>query len=104
MVPTAEINRLPKDHRRIEDKASCPLSWRLCLPKNWDETSVTTEEERLVIRRRRNRARIPDETRHRPKAELAIEMIDQLTDWDITHPWWWSLMPVTACTVPSAPV
>lgn len=70
----------------VTDQASCPLNWRLFLPRSWDETSATTEEERSQIRKRRDRARIPADVGHRPKADLALEMIDQLTDWGVTPP------------------
>ncbi len=51
------------------DRASCPLGWRLFLPKSWDEDE-----------QRRRRARIPEETRHLPKWQLALEIIDQLLE------------------------
>jgi len=54
------------------DRASCPLGWRLFLPKSWDED----EERRL-------RARIPEEMRHAPKWQLALEIIDQLLEWGL---------------------
>ena len=54
------------------DQASCPLGWRLFLPKSWDEDA-----------QRRRRARIPDEMRHVPKWQLALEIIDQLLEWGL---------------------
>ncbi len=54
------------------DQASCPLGWRLFLPKSWDEDA-----------QRRRRARIPDEVRHVPKWQLALEIIDQLLEWGL---------------------
>lgn len=54
------------------DRASCPLGWRLFLPKGWDE-----DEDR------RTRARIPEEIRHVPKWQLALEIIDQLLEWGL---------------------
>ena len=54
------------------DRASCPLGWRLFLPRSWDE-----DEER------RRRARIPEEMRHVPKWQLALEIIDQLLEWGL---------------------
>ena len=54
------------------DRASCPLQWRLLLPKSWDE-----DEDR------RARARIPEEIRHVPKWQLALEIIDQLIEWGL---------------------
>lgn len=54
------------------DRASCPLQWRLFVPKSWDQ-----DEER------RRRARIPEEVRHLPKWQLALEIIDQLLGWGL---------------------
>ena len=54
------------------DRASCPLGWRLFLPKAWDR-----DEER------RRRARIPEEVGHVPKWQLALEIIDQLLEWGL---------------------
>lgn len=54
------------------DSASCPLGWRLFLPKSWDEDE-----------QRRRRARIPEEMRHVPKWQLALEIIDQLLEWGL---------------------
>ena len=54
------------------DRASCPLGWRLFLPPSWDQDEP-----------RRRRARIPDEVRHVPKWQLALEVIDQLLEWGL---------------------
>lgn len=54
------------------DRASCPLGWRLFVPASWDQ-----DDER------RRRARIPDEIRHVPKWQLALEIIDQLLEWGL---------------------
>jgi SRSO17 transposase len=54
------------------DRASCPLGWRLFLPKSWDQDPE-----------RRRRARIPHELRHVPKWQLALEIIDQLLAWGL---------------------
>ena len=54
------------------DRASCPLQWRLFLPQSWDQ-----DEER------RRRARIPEDVRHVPKWQLALEIIDQLLEWGL---------------------
>ncbi len=56
------------------DHASCPLGWRLFLPKSWDEDE-----------QRRRRARIPEEIRHVPKWQLALEIIDQLIEWGLAR-------------------
>jgi SRSO17 transposase len=56
----------------VTDRASCPLGWRLFLPKSWDQ-----DEDR------RERARIPEEARHIPKWQLALELLDQLIGWGL---------------------
>ncbi|MER0241343.1 IS701 family transposase [Streptomyces sp. HSW2009] len=52
------------------ETASCPLQWRLFLPKEWD---ADTE--------RRTATRIPPEIAHREKWRLALDMLDRLADW-----------------------
>ncbi|HWT24864.1 MAG TPA: IS701 family transposase [Solirubrobacteraceae bacterium] len=54
------------------DRASCPLQWRLFLPTSWDQDE-----------QRRRRARIPQEVRHLPKWQLALEILDQLLGWGL---------------------
>ncbi len=51
------------------DTASCPLSWRLFLPASWDGPDAAG---------RRKHCRIPDTVHHRPKWQLALEMLDEL--------------------------
>ncbi|MFJ2095477.1 transposase [Streptomyces sp. NPDC087901] len=51
------------------DTASCPLSWRLFLPGSWDQPEGAD---------RRARCRIPEEEHHRPKWQLALDMLDEL--------------------------
>lgn len=84
----------------MTDMASCPLDWRLFLPASWDETTADTEQERLLIRQRRIRAQIPADVGHRPKWELACEMIDELGNWGVSPPRWSSrtlVMVTTDC-------
>ncbi len=57
------------------DQASCPLDWRLFLPESWD-----TDTER------RRKAHVPDHERHRPKWQLALDMLDELAGWDLVPP------------------
>jgi SRSO17 transposase len=57
------------------DAASCPLDWRIYLPAEWDDDGE-----------RRRKAHVPDEVRHRPKWQLALEMIDELRGWGIDPP------------------
>jgi SRSO17 transposase len=68
------------------DTASAPLDWRLFLPEAWDDTKAPDGEGAAAIRGRRVRAGIPDDEHHRPKWEMALEMIDELTDWGRTPP------------------
>ncbi|WP_406371723.1 IS701 family transposase [Streptomyces sp. NBC_01550] len=51
------------------DTASCPLAWRLFLPRSWDGPEAAG---------RRARCRVPDEEHHRPKWQLAVDMLDEL--------------------------
>lgn len=56
----------------VSDAASCPLDWRLFLPEAWDEDGE-----------RRKQAHLPPEERHRPKWQLALEMVDELRGWGL---------------------
>jgi SRSO17 transposase len=58
----------------VTAQASCPLDWRLFLPESWNEDP------------RRVACRVPEEVAHKPKWELALDMIDELTGWGITAP------------------
>lgn len=68
----------------VTDAASCPLDWRLFLPEKWDETWAATNEDAERITIKRAKAQIPETVRHRPKWELALEMIDELNVWGHT--------------------
>jgi SRSO17 transposase len=57
------------------DAASCPLDWRIYLPAEWDQDAE-----------RRAKAHVPDDVGHRPKWELALEMIDELAGWGVAAP------------------
>ncbi|HXJ79956.1 MAG TPA: IS701 family transposase [Candidatus Methylomirabilis sp.] len=61
------------------DEASCPLDWRLFIPKEWDEPSKWNRE-------RRAKAKLPDDVHHVEKWRLALEMIDELVGWGLTPP------------------
>ncbi|MFE6744189.1 IS701 family transposase [Streptomyces tubercidicus] len=54
----------------VSDTASCPLSWRLFLPATWDGPEAEA---------RRRACRIPETEHHRPKWQLALDMLDQLS-------------------------
>ena len=57
------------------EAASCPLDWRLFLPAAWDDDAV-----------RRAKVHLPPEERHRPKWQLALEMLDELRAWGLSPP------------------
>ena len=57
------------------DAASCPIDWRLFLPEEWDDDLE-----------RRRKAHVPDEVGHRPKWQLALDMLDELAGWELVPP------------------
>jgi SRSO17 transposase len=57
------------------DQASCPLDWRLFLPLEWDDDAE-----------RRRKAHLPDHERHRPKWQLALDLVDELAGWGLRPP------------------
>jgi SRSO17 transposase len=57
------------------EAASCPLTWRLFLPVAWDCDAL-----------RRAKAHLPAGERHRPKWQLALEMLDELRTWGLSPP------------------
>ena len=60
-------------------EASCPLGWRLYLPKAWIEDAERSQEVKL-----------PKGMTYRSQAELALELIDQMLSWEVP------LLPVVA--------
>jgi SRSO17 transposase len=59
----------------VTDQASCPIDWRLFLPQSWDADLE-----------RRRKAHLPDEVGHRPRWQLALDMLDELGDWELVAP------------------
>ena len=53
-------------------EASCPLGWRLYLPRAWIEDQERAQDVKL-----------PEDTRYRTAAELALELIDQMLSWEV---------------------
>src|SRR6266550_5011403 len=49
------------------EQGSCPVNWRLTLPRGWDDDAE-----------RRRRARIPTNERHRPWWQYVLEIIDEM--------------------------
>jgi len=68
------------------DAASAPLDWRLYVPERWDEHCAADPADAAAVAVRRQRCAIPDTERHRPKWQMALEMIDELTAWGRTPP------------------
>jgi SRSO17 transposase len=67
------------------EQASLAANWRLFCPSSWDDTTIdeaTIDDAAAAeqVRRRRARAGIPDQVRHREKWRLALDMLDQMTD------------------------
>ncbi len=61
------------------DEASCPLDWRLFIPKEWDEESEFNKQ-------RRAKAHLPEDVGHTEKWRLALEVIDELRSWGLAPP------------------
>lgn len=61
------------------DEASCPLDWRLFLPKEWDEDGEFNQD-------RRAKAGLPEDVHHVEKWRLALEMIDEIAGWGLDPP------------------
>lgn len=59
----------------VGDTASCPLQWRLFLPKEW-----------VADTHRRTVTRVPPEAGHREKWRLALDMPDELAGWCMRPP------------------
>jgi SRSO17 transposase len=57
------------------DQASCPIDWRLFLPNSWDADTA-----------RRRAAHLPEAVGHRPKWQLALDMVDELGGWGLAPP------------------
>src|SRR5215471_2350702 len=53
-------------------EASCPLGWRLYLPRAWIDNAERAEEVKL-----------PEKLAYRSQAELALELIDQMLSWEV---------------------
>src|SRR6266567_738266 len=62
----------------VNEHASCAADWRLFCPGSWDDTALADPVAAAGARRRRERAGIPDEVRHREKWRLALDMIEEM--------------------------
>jgi len=54
------------------ETVGCAVNWRLFLPEQWDSDTE-----------RRARCGVPDDVRHLPKWQLALDAIDELGEWGI---------------------
>jgi SRSO17 transposase len=61
----------------VTERASCPLNWRLFVPDSWDDPAMA---ERRVA------CQLPQRVRHRPKWQLALDMVDELEGWGLRPP------------------
>jgi SRSO17 transposase len=61
----------------VTEQASCPLDWRLFMPESWDQDALAE---------RRAACHLPDSVRHRPKWQLALDMLDELATWGLAPP------------------
>ncbi|MBO2448772.1 IS701 family transposase [Actinomadura barringtoniae] len=58
------------------DLGSCPVNWKLQLPRSWNDDLE-----------RRKRTHLPDEERHRPRWSHLLDAVDEMAlDWDLTPP------------------
>ncbi|MBB4781498.1 SRSO17 transposase [Streptomyces rapamycinicus] len=60
----------------MSDTVSCPLNWRLFLPREWAEDAV-----------RRRRTGVPEDVGHREKWRLALDALDALEALDELAAW-----------------
>lgn len=70
----------------VTDTGSAALNWRLFLPDSWDDALAEDEGQAEHIAQRRRRCAIPEQVRHRPKWQLALDMLDELAAWGLVPP------------------
>ncbi|MEV4250982.1 IS701 family transposase [Streptosporangium canum] len=70
----------------VTDTLSCPLNWRLYLPASWDAGQAADPHSAERVGLRRARYVIPDSERHRPKWQMAVEMLDEIAGWGLAPP------------------
>src|SRR6266567_718395 len=83
----------------VNEHASCAADWRLFCPESWDDQALADPVAAAGARRRRERAGIPDEVRHREKWRLALDMIGEMTG-----PGGWGLLDLIAGAGGARPV
>lgn len=69
----------------VTDHASSAVNWRLFIPESWDPDKVEDAVQAEVVRKRRDRCKIPLDVGHREKWRLALGMVDQMYDeWGVS--------------------
>ena len=63
----------------VNERASSAADWRLFCPASWDDQALADPVAAAGVRRRRERAGIPGDVRHREKWRLALDMIAEMT-------------------------
>jgi len=79
----------------VTDAASLAASWRLYCPASWDDAMIDDPQAAERVRRKRARAGVPGDVRHREKWRLALDMLDQVTGGDAGG-WGLGKLPVSA--------
>jgi SRSO17 transposase len=77
----------------VNESASCAADWRLSCPESWDDQALADPVAAAGAARRRQRAGIPGEVRHREKWRLALDMIQEMTGPAGGASWTWSPPP-----------
>jgi SRSO17 transposase len=67
----------------VTDDASLAADWRLFCPESWDDRVLCDPAEAEAARLRREKAKVPDEARHREKWRLALDMLDEVLGWGL---------------------
>jgi SRSO17 transposase len=83
----------------VNEHASCAADWRLFCPASWDDQALADPVAAAGAQRRRERAGIPDEVRHREKWRLALDMIEEMTG-----PGGWGVLDLATAAGGSRPV
>jgi SRSO17 transposase len=83
----------------VNEHASCAADWRLFCPESWDDAALDDPVQAGRARQRRERARIPDDVRHKEKWRLALDMLDEMAG-----PGGWGVMEQVSAAGGARPV
>jgi SRSO17 transposase len=67
----------------VTDDASLAADWRLFCPESWDDRVLGDPAEAEAARLRREKAKVPEDARHREKWRLALDMLDEMLGWGL---------------------